>query len=125
MAYIQFNPNPKGNYVGDCVVRAISKILNQTWSETYVGLCVEGFKLGDMPSSNRVWETYLLNKGYKKFLLPNNCPNCYTVEEFSETYPDGSCLLATGTHVVAVCEGNYYDSWPSGDEVISYLFRKE
>lgn len=27
----QYNPNPKGLLVGDCVIRAISKALGMTW----------------------------------------------------------------------------------------------
>jgi hypothetical protein len=34
-------------------------------------------------------------------------------------------MLATGTHVVAVIDGNYYDTWDSGDEVPIALWKKE
>ena len=37
--YSYFNPNPiKNKRVGDCVIRAISKALNQSWEETYIEL---------------------------------------------------------------------------------------
>jgi len=125
MAYIYYNPNPKGNYVGDCVIRAISKLLDNSWDKTYLDLCVEGFNLCDMPSSNVVWASYLLKNGCKKGLIPDNCPNCYTIQDFCRDTNKGKYLLATGTHVVTVIDGNYYDSWDSGDEVPIYLFKKE
>lgn len=36
--WIKYNPNPHGNNVGDCTVRAISKALGQDWDTTYAGL---------------------------------------------------------------------------------------
>lgn len=50
----QYNPNPNGARVGDCTVRAVSGALGQEWSDTFIGLCIEGMVLGDMPSANRV-----------------------------------------------------------------------
>lgn len=43
MAYIYFNNNPLGKSTGDCVIRAISIALNQSWDETYWDLCECGF----------------------------------------------------------------------------------
>lgn len=38
MAYIYYNPNPRGKRVGDCVIRAISKNLEQPWIATFITL---------------------------------------------------------------------------------------
>lgn len=54
--YKYYNPNPYGKSVGDCVVRAISKATNQSWDDTYWGVCWAGFYEGNMPSGNRFWE---------------------------------------------------------------------
>ena len=64
MAFIQYNPNPQGNRVGDCTIRAISKLLNQDWNTTYIELCLQGYILKDMPSANNIWGSYLLSKCY-------------------------------------------------------------
>lgn len=79
----------------------------------------------DMPSSNEVWQSYLINKGFKRFIVPNTCPNCYTVKQFCEEHKNGIYLLATGSHVIAVIGGNYFDTWDSGNEVIIFYFHKE
>lgn len=79
----------------------------------------------DMPSSNAVWSAYLKSGGYTKNIIPSTCPDCYTVKQFCEDNPRGDFLLATGTHVVAVKDGNYYDTWDSGDEVPAFYFSKE
>lgn len=125
MAFVKFNPNPEHNIVGDCTVRAISKITGETWDDTYVGLSLEGYMLKDMPSSNHVWGSYLRENGFRRYAIPNSCPECYTIREFTQEHPDGEYLLATGSHVVAVVNGNYFDTWDSGDEVPVFYWVKE
>jgi hypothetical protein len=43
MGYINYNPNPARKLVGDCVIRAISKVTEQSWEDTYLGLMLQGF----------------------------------------------------------------------------------
>lgn len=125
MAWIYFNPNPLSNRVGDCTIRSLSLALNQDWDSTYLDIVVEGFVLKDMPSSNAVWASYLQENGFNRYIIPDTCPNCYTVSKFAEDHPSGVYILATGTHVVTVKDGNYYDTWDSGDEIPMYYFSKE
>ena len=122
MAYIYFNPNPSGKRVGDCVIRAVGKLTEQDWETTYLEIAMAGFELCDMPSSNNVWAAYLKRKGYRRRVIPDTCPNCYTVRDFCRDYPHGRFLLATGSHVVAVVNGDYFDAWDSGDEVPVYFW---
>lgn len=125
MAFIYFNPNPEKKSVGDCVIRAISKLTNKEWEETYLAVCLQGYLMHDMPSSNSVWGGYMKSKGYLKTLLPNVCPNCYTVIEFCRDHPVGSFLVNTDEHVVAIVDGDYYDTWDSGNEIVNYYWEKE
>ena len=123
--YQFFNPNPEGHYVGDCVPRAISMLTKQSWEDTYINLCLQGFMMKDMPSANHVWGSYLLSKGFKRYIIPNTCPDCYTVKDFCEDNPQGEYMLATGTHVVACKDGDYFDSWDSGSEVPIWYWKRE
>lgn len=123
--WVQFNNNPVRALVGDCTVRAISKALGKTWDDTYMGLTMQGFRMKDMPSSNRVWGEYLYENGFRRFIIPDSCPNCYTIKDFCKEHDSGKYILATGTHVVCAVNGSYYDSWDSGDEVPIYYWRKE
>ena len=124
MSYIYYNPNPMGLSVGDCTIRAISKITNTSWEITYLNLILQGYKMYDMPSANRVWGEYLRENGYIRRIIPDTCPNCYTVRDFCVDHPVGRYILGTGEHVVAVVDGNYYDSWNSGNEIPIYYFER-
>lgn len=123
MAYIYFNPNPLGKRVGDCVIRAIAKLTRQDWETVYLGITTTGYELCDMPSSNAVWSAYLKRLGYRCFVIPDTCPQCYTVRDFCIDNPKGNFLVATGSHVVAVLDGDYYDAWDSGEEIPIYYWR--
>ncbi len=115
MAYIFHNENPKNLLTGDCVIRAIAKITDSDWYDVYNAICIQGAKDADMPSSNRVWIESLKENGFKMKLLPETCPTCYTIKDFCEDFPDGKFLVGTGSHLVAVISGDYYDTYDSGD----------
>lgn len=125
MAFVEYNPNPEKKTVGDCVVRAISKLMGTDWETTYLKLSVQGLMMHDRAEANHVWGTFLFNNGYRRSIAPDFCPVCYTVKEFCKDNPKGAFLLALDGHVVTVIDGDYYDSWDSGDEVPLYFWRKE
>ena len=122
--WIEYLNNPFGLRVGDCVIRAISKALNQSWEKTYIDLCVQGFMMGDLPSSNSIWSAYLKHKGFRRRTI-EDCPDCYDVENFCEEHKKGIFVLGTGSHAVTVIDGNYFDAWDSGKETPVYYFEKE
>lgn len=123
--FVLYNPNSKGNWrAGDCVIRAITKALDTDWGRVYSELSVYGYSLGDWGNSNFVWDAYLRDIGFKRYVLPNSCPLCYTVSDFADEHPKGTYILATGRHAVTVSDGNYYDSWDSGKEVPIYYYHK-
>ena len=122
--FIPTNPNPKQILTSDCVVRALAIAQDQSWEKTYLELSVKGFSMGDWGSSNLVWSAYLKDKGFRRYVVPEECPSCFTVRDFCENYPDGTYILATGSHVVAVIDGDYYDTWDSGAEPIIYYWKR-
>lgn len=122
--YIYANPNPGNKTVGDCVIRALSLLLDLSWDQVYDELTDLGHEMYDMPSSNQVWSEYLYTKGYSRSIIPDTCPFCYRVCNFCDDHLSGRYLLAMGTHVVTVIDGDYYDTWDSGQEIPIYYFKR-
>lgn len=123
--FIFTNPNPTGKLTGDCVIRAISIALNATWEQTYMDLCLKGLSMCDLPNANSVWGAHLKEKGFERYAIPNTCPDCYTIRDFAIDNPTGTYVLATGTHIVSVIDGDIYDSWDSSNEIPTFYFHKE
>lgn len=101
--YKFYNANSRGNFVNDCVVRAISVAEGKTWDETYEELSDiaqhEGILLDDV---NFV-ESYL-DERYKRV------PHCAkTVGELLEEYPKGVYLITMEGHITVAIDGILYD----------------
>lgn len=134
--WIRYNANPVHNRTGDCVVRAIATVMNVPWMEVHDELCDLSSAMYDMPSSNEVWMRYLDLNGYRRVSVENTCPHCNTVAKFAEEHPYGEYILstceysvandnhviATGSHVVALINGDWYDTWDSSNDVILYYW---
>ncbi len=121
----EYNPNPVGRRVGDCAVRAIAKALDVSWEKAYTLLILNGFLMGDMPSSNSVWGALLRQNGFKAQALPDECPECYTAADFLADHPDGTFVLGFGNHVATAVDGTLYDAWDSSKEIPQYVWYKE
>lgn len=123
--YKYSNVNPNGNKVGDCVIRAISTVMDKPWQEVYIELCVQGYLMSDLPSSNAVWGAYLKNKGFEREFIRNDCPECYTIADFVEEYPNGKYIVGTGTHATAVIDGQILDVWDCSTEEPIYFYHRQ
>ena len=125
MGFSYFNPNPAGLKVGDCTVRAIAKGTGKSWGEVYIGLCLQGLIMGALPSANSVWSAYLQQQGFTRDVIPNTCPDCYTVADFCREHPRGVYVLGIGDHVVCAVDGDWYDAWDSSAEIPAYYWERE
>ena len=123
MPFIFYNPNPQKEQKKDCMIRAISKAINKDWEEVYIGLCCEGLETYETPEA--VWSSYLKKHGFEEKNVRCICPRCVTVERFAEKHPEGRYVVATSrNNIVAIEDGDYYDTEDSGDEIVIYYFKK-
>lgn len=124
--WVKCNPNPTGRNVGDCSIRAVAIALGVDWETAYAMVADNGYRMGDMPSSDSVWGSVLRQHGFYRKAIPNTCPDCYTAEEFTEDNPKGTFVLGFGGHVATVINGDLFDSWDSSQEIPVYVwYRKE
>lgn len=101
--YKFYNANVHGNFVNDCVVRAISVAECKTWDETYDELSELAQDNGILLDDVNFVETYL-DSMYKR--VPHYSK---TVGEFAEEYPTGTYLVTMPGHITVIIQGKVYD----------------
>lgn len=115
-----YNANPFDRRTGDCVMRALSLVLQKKW-ET---VCEELFKLsmqtGYSMNSRESIELYLKEKGYEKQKQPRKANGKkYTGSEFARLHPNGRYLLSIGAlHITALSDGKITDIWDCSDRCV-------
>lgn len=123
--YQFYEPNPARSGAIDCAVRAIAKALDISWEKAYVMLSLNGFLMGNSNCADEVWGSVLRQHGFRRYLVPDSCPDCYSVEEFAEDHPKGTYVVKSENHVATVVDGVLYDSWPSQGKTVIFYWTKE
>lgn len=120
----KFLNNPHGRSVGDCAIRAVSVACGLDWGSSYALLCAKGYAYGDLPNADSIWGSVLRDRGFTRRGIPDQCPDCYTVEDFCTAHPKGVFVLGCSGHVVTAINGDYFDSWDSGREIPQFYWGK-
>ena len=120
--WIRCNPNPKGNIVPDCVIRAVSIALHLSWYEVFDKLSSLARAECSVTCDDKLWGRFLYNMGFIPFTIPANYTRCISVNEFCKLFPNGRYVIGTGNHAVAIINGDYYDSWDSGYVCCSFFW---
>lgn len=123
--YQYYNPNPIANRTDDCVVRAIAAAFNVSWDDAFDAVAANAKAMGEVMQSDHAWGALLRQFGFEKDLLPDTCPDCYTVGDFADDHPHGVYVVKTDGHVVTVVDGTVYDSFDSTGETPIYYWRRE
>ena len=123
--WVMWNENPAQKSIGDCAVRALSIALALDWNAAYSLIAAKGFQMKDMPSSNAVWGAVLRDNGFERTAISNECPLCYSAENFAVEHPNGVYVLGFGNHVATVKDGYIYDAWDSSQEIPQYVWHKK
>lgn len=103
--YKYYNANSLGNFVNDCVIRAISTATNKTWDDTYNEISDIAQRNGTM-MDDRIFVRSLLNHRYKKIPYVRG-----TVGEVAGEYPDKILLITMDGHITCSMYGIIYDSF--------------
>lgn len=123
--YQFYQPNPRQIRTDDCVIRALTKALGVDWDTASIYAIVQQIRDSDIYVKNYVWGNLLLRNNFTKHHLPDTCPDCYTVNDFCNDHKKGMYVLGTGDHVLTVVDGDYYDSFDSGNMIPIVYYRKE
>lgn len=121
-SWIRFNPNPVNARVEDCAQRAIAAALDVDW-DTASDLIYEMAKgMGTTTNDDAAWGAVLRRAGFVRAVIPNRCPDCYTVADFCRDHPRGVYVLKLSGHVATVIDGHVYDTWNSSGEIPTYYW---
>ena len=136
------NSNPKGKVTTDCVVRAVTTVLNQPYEQTLREMAEMTIKTGYMLNENKGIDAYMKSKGWTKCKQPKKYDGTkYTGREFCRTltHPTYSEELQLteksfeihrvlakigGHHIVAIMSGQIWDTWNSADGSIGIVWVK-
>lgn len=129
-----YNANPHNKLVSDCVFRAISVALGQSWETTVLDMTELGLKYGYPANDNHTIDKYLSIRGWVKCKQPRKEDNTkYTGKEWCTELqePFGNRLYFEdkiianigGHHIVAIVDGKVWDTWDSTDGCIGNYWK--
>ena len=121
----EYNPNPVNVKTDDCAVRALTKAIDTDWETAYARLAMSGFAMGLMPNDVATFAATMRKNDFYRAAIPNTCPDCYTVADFAEDNPEGTFVLASGTHVVTIVDGDIYDMFDSSSMIPLTVWYRE
>ena len=114
MEFVKYNANPKHRKTTDCVIRALSIALNNSWEATYRSLVDYSIKNYLMCTEKRAYTGYLKAKGYEMQKMPKRMDNSrYTVKEFIDELarPNAVYVINIAHHLTVVKDKVLLDSW--------------
>lgn len=123
--FIEYNINPVANRTEDCGIRAVAVALNISWDDAFDLLARNAKQMGDVMHSNAVIGSVMRQHGFYRANIPDYLRN-YKIQDFAAEHPKGEYVVGTGTHMVAVVDGNIIDTFNSKDLIpLFYWYRKE
>ena len=115
--YKYYQPNKKDikDRYGDCVIRALTKALNMEWLEVFDEMQPLSREMQVPFNCKPCYEPYILSKGFTYHGISNaKGTKRPTVDRFAKDHPKGTYILRVANHLVAVQDGQYFDTWDSG-----------
>lgn len=119
--YVYFQPNRKDlkDRYGDCQIRALCKALDLSWTEAFdltIPICREVQTYTIFGGSCDIGKDNLAKLGFRYVGVSNKKGTKRpTVDSFAKDHPSGRFICKIAHHVVAVVDGQYFDTWDSGD----------
>ena len=124
--YWQPNKRDLKDKYGDCVIRALTKVLNKEWQEVFDDLVPIARELQCMPNGKPCFEKYLKDNGFIYHGISNTKGTKRpTVDRFTKDHKKGTYFLRVANHVVASVDGYYYDTWDSGHKPLYGYWEKQ
>lgn len=122
----EYNANPYGENIDDCVFRAISLVLNMGYWDVFDALCDYA---GDNrePNNGNCFLPWLQTQGYEVREFVDKLTVSQFLNEINELEDadEFDCLLLVNGHLTAIKGGICYDTWDCGRYKCQLLIIKE
>lgn len=120
MSFIEYNANPYGANIDDCICRAITKATGKSYMEVFDGLIAvaddnDGWDIDELRTA---W-TYLNSIGWECCDVGGR----WTVKQYTEQVKEPRLLVVNG-HMTYSEGGNVFDTWNPNRFKIRHVFRK-
>lgn len=120
----KYNPNPKSRNIGDCTLRSYCAAFDIDWEKAFdiaSRVAKEQSSMIQYVADKVLIDHFGCTKDmeYKKNTKPKDR---ITVNEFAMTHPYGTYILHVRQHQVTVKNGEYWDSWDSGDKKVDNIY---
>lgn len=122
----EYNANPYGENIDDCVIRAISVALNMNYWDVFDALCEYA---GDNrePNQCNVFLPWLIKQGYEvrevteKLTLSKFLNNLHKFDSVEEV----NMLCMVNGHLTVIKNGYCLDTWDAGRYKLNFIIIKE
>lgn len=125
--YYQPNKKDLKDKVGDCSIRAFTKALNMDWLEVFDALYPYAREAQCLFNQKGAYEPFLKDRGW--IYTPLKRGDKQTVINFVSNHKEGTFILyikvGFGTHLVAVEDGYFWDTWDCGQKYVYGYYKKE
>ena len=121
----EYNPNPKERNIGDCTLRSYCAAFNISWDQAFdiaSRVAKENSSMIQYVADKVLTEEFncTVSEKYNKKTVKSK--DRITVNEFAMTHPYGTYILHVRQHQVTVKNGEYWDSWDSGEKKIDIVY---
>lgn len=121
----EYNPNPKERNIGDCTLRSYCAAFGISWDKAFdiaSKVAKENSSMIQYVADKVLVEEFncVVDEKYNKKMVKSK--DRIKVNEFALSHPYGTYILHVPKHQVTVINGEYWDSWDSGDKKIDTVY---
>lgn len=115
--YKYYNANSHGNFVNDCVIRAIAVAEDQSWGDTYDDLSRIAKKNGILLDDVNFVDPLLDFRYQRLKIYPGD-----TVQDIIQDYPYGTYLATMDGHITVIKNGIVYDTFDCRNRIVKNVW---
>lgn len=121
----KYNPNPESRNIADCTLRSYCAAFGISWERAFdiaSRVAKANASMIQYVSDKVLTEEFgcVKDENYNKKTVKSK--DRITVNNFAMTHPYGTYILHVRQHQVTVKDGEYWDSWDSGDKKVDTVY---